>query len=396
MGQVTLNNITKRFGDFVAVNDVSIEIQDGELLALLGPSGCGKTTTLRCIAGLEFPSEGRIYIGDEDVTEIDPRHRNIAMVFQDLALYPHKSVRNNMAFPLQMQGMKKSDIDRRIQSTTEILEIEELIDRSTVELSGGQQQRVALGRAIVRDPDVFLMDEPLSSLDAKLRTSMRAEILELHQELDATLVYVTHDQEIAMTLGDRIAIMNEGHLQQIADPQTVYKRPANEFVARFIGSPDMNFFDAEVAVNGDSVELHTDQFNIGVHSAVDIGEWKDFDGQRLRFGLRPQDIYDPAFIVRPFEQTELVNGEVTIIEELGSISDVHIVVDDKELIARIDGDTTIDMGQTVDIVFDTTKLHAFDIETGDRVTQLDRTAENEEVVDRDRPDAPQNTSETRE
>lgn len=372
MGNVELRNVTKRFGDTVAVNDISLDIEDGELIALLGPSGCGKTTTLRMISGLEYPSEGEIIIAGRDVTGVDPRHRDIAMVFQDLALYPHKTVRQNMGFGLSQRGHDSDTIAQRVEEAGNILEISELLDRMPGQLSGGQQQRVALGRAIVRDPEVFLLDEPLASLDAQLRDQMRTEILELHRELDVTMVYVTHDQEIAMTLGDRIAVMNNGNLMQMDSPDAIYRRPANEFVARFIGSPDMNVFDADVVRTEGGTGLDMGDITIGLNSAVSAGgNWDRLVGERVRLGIRPQNIYHPDFIVHPFEDSEVVTGSVRIIEELGSVDDVHMEVGGTKFIARLDPDADLVTDSSLDVVFDTQHLHVFDPETGDRIEAVD-------------------------
>ena len=372
MSEVKLENTHKEYSDVIAVNDLDLTIADGELLVLVGPSGCGKSTTLRMIAGLEYPTDGRIWIGGHDVTDVTPRYREIAMVFQDLALYPHKSVRENMKFPLQMQtDQSEDDMNEAVKHAAEMLEIAEFIDRRPNELSGGQQQRVALGRALVREPEVFLLDEPLSSLDAKLRTRMRSEILSLHQQLETTMVYVTHDQEIAMTLGDRIAVMNDGEIQQVADPSLIYKQPATEFVAKFIGGPDMNFFDATVNTTADSVGISTDAFSIEVNDNVPIDGWQDLDGEDMRLGIRPQDIYDPAYISRPYGDGETVTGEVQLIEDLGSVANAHVTVDGTELVAQLDGDTNVEIGDTSTLVFDTTKLHLFDPSTGDRIRDVD-------------------------
>jgi multiple sugar transport system ATP-binding protein len=382
MGEVQFNGITKRFGDVVAVEDSSFTIENGELLVLLGPSGCGKTTTLRMIAGLEYPTEGTIEIGGENVTNITPRHREIAMVFQDLALYPHKSVRQNMAFPLEMQSQDEQSIESAITDAADMLEIPELLDRNPSELSGGQQQRVALGRALVRQPEVFLMDEPLSSLDAKLRTTMRAEILSLHQKVGETMVYVTHDQEIAMTLGDRIAVMNEGKLQQIAAPTEIYKHPTNEFVAKFIGSPNMNLFDARITVQ-DGVSISTDDFTVQLSETAWNEHWAELDGEHVRVGIRPQDIHDPTFFPREYDAGEVVTGEVQIVEELGSVSDAHISVGDTDFIAQVQGDTELELDEEVDLVFDTTKLHIFDPQTGDRISAVGAKRREAEKQDAD-------------
>lgn len=371
MSDVKLENTRKQFGDVVAVNDVSISIKDGELLVLLGPSGCGKTTTLRMIAGLEHPTSGKIMIGDEDVTNVTPRYRDIAMVFQDLALYPHMMVRENMAFPLQMEGEDEDLIGRKVSETATMLEIEEMLDRYPAELSGGQQQRVALGRALVREPKVFLMDEPLSSLDAKLRTMMRSEILSIHQKLQETMVYVTHDQEIAMTLGDRIAVMNDGVLQQVDDPTRIYHRPANEFVARFIGNPDMNFFDAVVNVTTGTVTLTSEDFELELTDQIPASRWEGLDGETARIGIRPEHIHNPANITRDYEEDETVTGEVEIIEELGSAIDLHLDVNGQDFIARVGINTNVEVGDRVRLVFDTTNLHVFDTSTGERIKETD-------------------------
>lgn len=370
MGNVELDSVIKRFGDIVAVNDVSVTVEEGELLALLGPSGCGKTTTLRMISGLEFPTEGQVHIGGEDVTGVAPQNRDIAMVFQDLALYPHKSVRENMSFGLTMRGYDESVIEKRVEDAAELLEIPELLDRRPTGLSGGQQQRVALGRAIVRDPEVFLLDEPLSSLDAKLRDQMRSEILELHQELEATMVYVTHDQEVAMTLGDRIAVMNDGQIQQVATPAEIYQRPANLFVAQFIGSPDMNFFEATVSA-GKDVTLAVDGFDLTITEMVDRDRWRDLDGETVRLGIRPQDIYHPEFLSRNYESGETTTATVELIEELGPVNDTHFSTGSTSFIARLDSNAPVSLGEEIAVVFDTTALHVFDAATGERIPTVD-------------------------
>jgi multiple sugar transport system ATP-binding protein len=371
MSNVKLEDITKKFSDVLAVDDISLEINDGELLALVGPSGCGKTTTLRTIAGLEYPTEGNVMIENADVTEISPRHRDIAMVFQDLALYPQKTVRENMLFPLEMRDHDIDEADDQVKRLAQILEIDEMLDRQPSALSGGQQQRVALGRALVRDPAVFLMDEPLASLDAKLRSTMRAEILELHQELEVTIVYVTHDQEIAMTLGDRICVMNEGTIQQIDDPNEVYRRPTNIYVAQFIGSPDMNIFKADIEVTDRRVELQMDTFSVELDDDLSTEPWRDLDGRTIEIGLRPQDIYDQAFVPYEYDAGELVSGDVTIVENIGSVTDVHVEVEGTEFIARLEGDTDVAAADSVELVFDSAKFHVFDPDTGERIEEVD-------------------------
>lgn len=370
MAKVELQNVLKRFGDTVAVNDVSFTIEDGDLFALLGPSGCGKTTTLRSIAGLEYPTEGRVFIGDDDVTEMAPRHRDIAMVFQNLALYPHKTVRKNMAFPLTMRGYEEEEIDERVTHAASILEISELLDRLPGKLSGGQQQRVALGRAIVRDPGAFLMDEPLSSLDAKLREQMRAEILELHQNIDSTIIYVTHDQEVAMTLGDQIGVMNDGELEQMGPPNAIYRRPATQFVATFIGNPDMNFFDVSVSQREADVVFENDDITFSTPKDA-ARNWDGIDGREVRIGVRPQDVHHPDYMSRDVETGERVTGEVALVEEIGSVNNVHIEIGGTQIIACLNPDFDVAVGDTVELVLDTQKIHVFDISTGDRIPVSD-------------------------
>jgi multiple sugar transport system ATP-binding protein len=369
MSKIKYKNITKQYGDTVAVDDLSLDIKDGELLALLGPSGCGKTTSLRMLAGLEHPTKGQILIGDDDVTGVAPRNRDAAMVFQDLALYPHKSVRKNMEFALSLRGYDDDTITQHVEDTAEILEISELLDRNPTMLSGGQQQRVALGRAIVRDPEVFLLDEPLSSLDAKLRGQMRAEILELHQELNVTMVYVTHDQEVAMTLGNRIAVINDGVLQQIATPNTIYKRPSNMFVAQFIGSPDMNFFDATSGIVDSNLELRIQDFDFSIVENSSTN-WQLSDNQQITIGIRPEDIYHPDIIHRTYDSSETVTATVSIIEELGAVNDIHFQAENSGFIARTDPSVDLEIGDSATVVFDTTKLHVFDSTSGERIEGL--------------------------
>ena len=264
MASVTYDHVTKKFGDVIAVNDLNIEVKDKEFLVLVGPSGCGKSTALRCLAGLEEVDEGEIKIGEKVVNDIAPKDRDIAMVFQSYALYPHMSVFDNMAFGLKLRKMDKAEIKRRVDKAAGILGIEELLKRKPRQLSGGQRQRVAVGRAIVREPNVFLLDEPLSNLDAKLRVQMRAEISKLHKRLETTFIYVTHDQIEAMTMASRIAVMNLGILQQIDTPRILYDKPANKFVAGFIGSPSMNFFPAKIIKTGDKMFIDTGDFKLAV------------------------------------------------------------------------------------------------------------------------------------
>lgn len=367
MGKLELRNVTKRFEDVVAVNDISLELDDGDLLVLVGPSGCGKSTTLRMIAGLETPTEGQVLIADEDVTNITPKHRNIAMVYQDLALYPHKTVRENIKFPLEMRGDHEGDKEQKVQEIADILEIGEMLDRYPSELSGGQQQRVALGRAIIRDPSVFLMDEPLSSLDAKLRTTMRSEILQIQQSLDETMVYVTHDQEIGMTLGDKIAVMNEGELQQLAEPKAIYNEPANEFVADFVGSPDMNIFDADVQQSGGTIEYTTEGFTLQNSISTDNNLGQKIDTNTIRLGIRPQDIHLPRNITWEYDEGQSFTADLTLIEDVGAVSNLHVEVNGVEMVAQINGMTDLEAGDSITLVVDMEKLHFFDRQTGERI-----------------------------
>ncbi len=293
MASVTFEHVFKRFGDVVAVNDMNIEIEDKEFLVLVGPSGCGKTTALRLLAGLEEISDGQIIIGDRVVNDVAPKDRDIAMVFQSYALYPHMSVYDNMAFGLKLRKTPKEEIQKRVQDAAEILGIEELLDRKPRQLSGGQRQRVAVGRAIVREPSVFLFDEPLSNLDAKLRVQTRAEITKLHQQLATTFIYVTHDQVEAMTMATRIAVIRHGIIQQVDSPQRLYDHPNNVFVAGFIGSPAMNFFDAKVDRSNGQLTIESEVFNTAIPEAK-APMYQDYVGKQVVFGIRPEDVHDPS------------------------------------------------------------------------------------------------------
>jgi len=368
MGKLELKNVTKRFEDVVAVNNISFELDDGDLLVLVGPSGCGKSTTLRMIAGLETPTEGQVLIGGDDVTNVTPKHRNIAMVYQDLALYPHKTVRENIEFPLKMRGGHEGNREQKVREIANILEIEGMLDRYPSELSGGQQQRVALGRAIIRDPSVFLMDEPLSSLDAKLRTTMRSEILQIQQTLDETMVYVTHDQEIGMTLGDKIAVMNEGELQQLAEPKAIYNEPANEFVADFVGSPDMNIFDADVRESGGTIEYTTEGFTLRNSKITDNGLRQEIDKRTIRLGIRPQDIHLPSNLTWEYNKGQSFTANLELIEDVGAVSNLHVDVNGVKMIAQVNGMTDFEAGDSITLVVDMEKLHFFDKQTGKSIT----------------------------
>ncbi|PHQ44843.1 sugar ABC transporter ATP-binding protein [Halorubrum sp. C3] len=357
MSHVQLSNVTKTYDDVVAVEGIDLTVRDGEFLVVVGPSGCGKSTTLRMVAGLETISGGEIEIGSEVVNDVRPQDRNIAMVFQNYALYPHMSVRENMSFGLRLSGeYEAAAIDDRVENAAELLEIPELLDQYPKELSGGQQQRVALGRAIVRDPEVFLMDEPLSNLDAKLRSQMRTELQRLHEELGVTTVYVTHDQTEAMTMGDRIAILNDGELQQVAEPEVCYSEPNNRFVAGFIGSPSMNFFEVAVESASDGVHVDGDSFQTDLNVSLATG--------RYTLGIRPEDL-------RLADGSGRIPADVDVVEPMGADNFLYLnpPTDDdreKEIVARVDSEYSPDTGERVDLDFDIEDIHFFD-ETGDRV-----------------------------
>ncbi|HEC92764.1 MAG TPA: sn-glycerol-3-phosphate ABC transporter ATP-binding protein UgpC, partial [Candidatus Atribacteria bacterium] len=316
MANVILKNFTKKFKDVVAVDNLDIEIKDKEFAVLVGPSGCGKTTTLRAIAGLEEATAGEIYIGDKLVNDVQPKDRDIAMVFQNYALYPHMDVYNNMAFGLKLRKYPKKEIDQRVQEAAEILGIENLLKRRPKELSGGQRQRVAVGRAIVRKPKVFLFDEPLSNLDAKLRVAMRAEISKLHRRLEATIIYVTHDQVEAMTMASRIFIMNDGRLQQSGTPLEVYKKPANKFVAGFIGSPAMNFIDSKITKENGDYFIDAESFKVKLPQPF-YSKVSAYEGKEVIFGVRPEDIHDKKFFSEA-TSSNTIRVKVDVIEPLGA------------------------------------------------------------------------------
>lgn len=341
---VELKNITKRFGDLIAVDDLSLTIDDGEFLTLVGPSGCGKTTTLRCIAGLEDVSEGAIYFDEKDVTNLSPQGRNIAFVFQNYALYPHMTARRNMSFALEDQGVPDGEIQNKVNETAEMLGIVNQLDQKPGELSGGQQQRVALGRSIVRDPDVFLLDEPLSNLDAKLRVQMRAELQKIHDQLNRTMIYVTHDQEEAMTMSDRIAIMNGGQLQQVSPPAEAYYQPTNRFVAGFIGSPSMNFIPCQ-----DDGEM----LDIG---ACSVDKPDEVSAAAVELGVRPEDL-------KLAEDGE-ITAEVSVFEQLGAFNIIYLDVDgiEEEVIAQVDASQYAQPSEQVKLEIVDDRFHLFDVE----------------------------------
>lgn len=361
MARVIYDHVTKRFGDVIAVNDMTLDIPDKEFLVLVGPSGCGKTTALRLLAGLEEITSGTIKIGDRVVNDVAPKDRDIAMVFQSYALYPHMSVYDNMAFGLKLRKTPKAEIDRRVKEAAEILGIGHLLDRKPRQLSGGQRQRVALGRAIVREPQVFLMDEPLSNLDAKLRVQTRAEISKLHQRLQATFIYVTHDQTEAMTMGSRIAVMKDGILQQSDTPYNLYKHPDNMFVAGFIGSPAMNFFQVTVTGTPDEMCLDGPGFRIRVPPAKVLA-LVPYLGKEVVFGVRPEDIHDREF-APPGITAEYITTQVDVTELMGSEVYLYLLTDAKSFIARVDPRTSARVGQKVDVAFNMDNVHFFDRET---------------------------------
>lgn len=358
MASVKYEHVFKRYGEVIAVNDLNIEIADKEFLVFVGPSGCGKTTSLRLLAGLEEISEGNIYIGDRLVNDVAPKDRDIAMVFQSYALYPHMSVYENMAFGLKLRKTPKADIDRRVKQAAGILGIEMLLDRKPKQLSGGQRQRVAVGRAIVREPKVFLFDEPLSNLDAKLRVQTRAEISKLHQRLGTTFIYVTHDQTEAMTMGTRIAVMKDGLLHQIDTPQVLYDRPANIFVAGFIGSPAMNFFDVKLASSDGKLVIDGDSFKLDVPSDR-VSALQSYVGKDLVLGLRPENLHDPEF-APPGIVAARIPSEVDVTELMGNEVILYVLTGGKQFIARVDPRTHARVGNKMDVVVDMANIHLFD------------------------------------
>ncbi len=361
MASVTYEHVYKRFGEVVAVNDLCIEIADKEFLVFVGPSGCGKTTSLRLLAGLEEISEGNIYIGDRLVNDVAPKDRDIAMVFQSYALYPHMSVYDNMAFGLKLRKTPKAEITRRVHEAAAMLGIETLLDRKPKQLSGGQRQRVALGRAIVREPAVFLMDEPLSNLDAKLRVQTRAELSKLHQRLETTFIYVTHDQMEAMTMGTRICVLRDGILQQVDTPQNLYQRPDNVFVAGFIGSPAMNFFDATLVGSSEGMYVDGGTFRIKV-PAERANVLAPHLGKPIVFGIRPEDIHDPQF-APPSITAAPIEARVDVTELMGSEVYLYLLTGKKQFAARVDPRTTARVGKDVTLHINMDNMHIFDRQT---------------------------------
>lgn len=371
MASLSLKNITKVYPNgFEAVKDFNLEIADQEFIIFVGPSGCGKSTTLRMIAGLEDITSGELRIGDRVVNDVEPKDRDIAMVFQNYALYPHMSVYDNMAFGLKLRKVPKDEIDKMVKDAAKILDLTALLDRKPKALSGGQRQRVAMGRAIVRNPKVFLMDEPLSNLDAKLRVQMRTEIAKLHQRLGTTIIYVTHDQTEAMTLGTRIVVMKDGVVQQVDTPQNLYDHPCNLFVAGFMGSPQMNFLDATVKVEGEIAYLQIAGNSIKLSATkskklVDGG----YDGKVVTFGIRPEDVYDSQSMIEMQGPNGAVfEATIRVYELLGAEVFLYFDIEEFPMTARVDPRTTSRPGDVVRFAFDTEKIHVFDKETEQKIT----------------------------
>jgi len=361
MATVTFDHVTKKFGESVfAVNDLSIQVKDEEFLVLVGPSGCGKTTALRMIAGLEEQTSGDIFIGERLVNDVAPKDRDIAMVFQNYALYPHMSVFDNIAFGLKLRGMDKAEIDRRVAEVGEMLGLQKLLKRKPKELSGGQRQRVAVGRAIAREPAVFLMDEPLSNLDAALRIETRAQLQKLHQRIKRTTVYVTHDQVEAMTMGDRIAVMKDGLLQQIDTPENLHAHPANIFVAGFIGSPAMNFFPAKLTGSVEAPVADAGFFQAPLKAGTTRSA-----GREVTVGIRPEDI-DAG--VRPDQSAYVpIDARVEVVEFLGNEFQLHLSAGGQTFVARVDTRSQAQPGSMLRVGFDRSKMHVFDKETGEAI-----------------------------
>jgi multiple sugar transport system ATP-binding protein len=358
MARVAFENVVKKFGDVTAVNSLNIDVADKEFLVLVGPSGCGKTTALRCLAGLEEITSGQIKIGERVVNDVAPKDRDIAMVFQSYALYPHLSVFDNMAFGLKLRKVPRDEIKRRVQEAADILGIQDLLGRKPRQLSGGQRQRVAVGRAIVREPKVFLFDEPLSNLDAKLRVAMRAEINKLHQRLQTTFIYVTHDQTEAMTMATRIAVINKGLLQQLDTPQHLYDYPNNLFVAGFIGSPAMNFFPGRLRRDGSKLVVDTGDFAVPIPPSR-AKPYESHAGKDVIFGIRPENIHDVDFVPANID-AEKVNVKVDVTELMGNEIFLYLVSGKNTFVARVDPRSKLRVGEQAAVAFDMDNIHIFD------------------------------------
>jgi multiple sugar transport system ATP-binding protein len=361
VASVTFNHVYKRFGDVTVVSDLNIAVEDKEFLVFVGPSGCGKSTSLRMLAGLEEISEGEILIGDRVVNNVAPKDRDVAMVFQSYALYPHMTVYDNMAFGLKLRKTPKKIIDERVREAARELGIDHLLDRRPRQLSGGQRQRVAVGRAIVREPAVFLMDEPLSNLDAKLRVEARSFISKLHQRLETTFIYVTHDQVEAMTMGTRICVLNAGQLQQIDSPFNLYHNPRNVFVAGFIGSPSMNFFDATLEPDGDNLAVNTGAFTLKI-PASKAAPFRSHVGSEVILGVRPEDIHDTNYLPQGITPAN-ISANVEVIEQMGNEMIIYLENGGKNFIARTDPRTDAQVGGELGVTFNLDNVHIFDKDT---------------------------------
>ena len=364
MASVQLKNVVKKYPNgFVAVKDFNLEIEDKEFIIFVGPSGCGKSTTLRMVAGLEDISSGDLFIDGKRMNDVEPKDRDIAMVFQNYALYPHMTVYDNMAFGLKLRKVPKDEIDKKVHEAARILDLEHLLDRKPKALSGGQRQRVAMGRAIVRRPKVFLMDEPLSNLDAKLRAQMRVEIAKLHKSLETTIIYVTHDQTEAMTLGTRIVVLKDGYIQQVDTPENLYDTPCNKFVAGFIGSPQMNMIDAECSEEGGAVKL---SFAVNDKKAAALKD-KGYIGKTVTLGIRPEDLHDEEEYLSQHGQS-VVSAEIRVYEMLGAETLLYFDIGDASWTARVNPKTKARTGDTVRFALDENKIHIFDKETEQTIT----------------------------
>ncbi|OYR57793.1 ABC transporter ATP-binding protein [Halorubrum halodurans] len=375
MARVKLTDVTKRYDDVTAVDDMNLDLKDGEFICLVGPSGCGKSTTLETVAGLTKPTSGTITIGDREVTNLPPKDRGIAMVFQNIALFPHMDVYDNISFGLRLRNFPQDEMDERVEEAARVVRLQGMLDRMPSEMSGGQRQRVAIARAIVRDPDVFLMDEPLANLDAKLRVNMRTELQRLHKQLDTTIIYVTHNQAEAMTMSDRIAVLNRGELQQIAPPLVCYNQPANRFVAGFIGSPSMNFVDATV---GDGT-LDANGYSVSFDTAAIDGVTP---GEAVEFGIRPEDLYLADNSAEAADPSRTFSVTTDVLEPMGDEIFVYLkpildpsggggMTDFEErqgLLMSVDPATDISEEEDVEIVLDRARIHLFDDDTGDAIS----------------------------
>jgi multiple sugar transport system ATP-binding protein len=372
MARVSLKKITKSFGDHEIVKGIDLDIPDKEFFVLVGPSGCGKSTTLRMIAGLEEVTSGEISINGRVVNHVRPKDRDIAMVFQNYALYPHMTVYENMAFGLKLRGYSRGEIDQRVKEAADILNLGFYLDRKPKALSGGQRQRVAVGRAIVRKPQVFLFDEPLSNLDAKLRVQMRLELSKLHERLQTTIIYVTHDQVEAMTMGDRICVMKDGVVQQIAPPLELYERPANLFVAGFIGNPPMNFFPVLVETGKSGIVLRHASFTLAVPKTL-AELVKPYLGREVDFGIRPEDLYDRLFYNYPVPPGSSIKAVVDVVEPMGSEIYLYLKAGSVYLVVRVPAYVKAAAGKQMELVFNLERMHLFDRGTGESLLKISRT-----------------------